>query len=144
MIAILLVLLLGVFGWFSAVRVVSFDIDFLWGFGCFWFGTLTGERYQETTSCPILQTVLSDGSLLLLSSCSRVTEFSDTLCLQCVGLRGHTKGLIQKSASWFSNQCWPMASTSPGMFPFRVWAWSVASVTDVDSMVVLMFSVSGF
>ena len=40
-ISIWLVLLLGVFGLFCAVRVVSFDIDFLSGLGCFWFCTLT-------------------------------------------------------------------------------------------------------
>ena len=49
-ISIWLVLLLVVFGLFCAVRVVSCDRDFLSSFGCFWFGTLTGRRYQETAS----------------------------------------------------------------------------------------------
>ena len=75
-IAIWLVLLLGVFGLFCAVRVVSFDVDFLVGFGCFWFGTLTA-------SCPILHIVLSNGSLLL-SSCSLVCLKFRIRCAFCV------------------------------------------------------------
>ena len=107
-ISIWLVLLLGVFGLFCAVRVVSFDRDILSGFSCFWFGTLTGRRYQETASCQMLQVVPSKWVFVVVVVVSpRESEISDTLCLWCVGLRDITKGLIQKSASWFSKQCWP-------------------------------------
>ena len=91
--AIWLVLLLGEFGLFCAVRGVSFDGDILSGFGCFWFGTLTGRKYQETASCPMLQVVPSNWFfVVVVVMSSRVSEISDTLCLlQCVGLRGHHK-----------------------------------------------------
>ena len=63
---------------FVSVRAGRERRGFLVGFGCFWFGTLTVGRYREAASCAILQ-VLSDGSLLL-SSCSRVSQHSDTIC----------------------------------------------------------------
>ena len=81
-ISIWLVLLLGVFGLFCAVRVVSFDSDILSGFSCFWFGTLTGRRYQETASCPMLQVVPSKWVfVVVVGMSSRVSEISDSLCL---------------------------------------------------------------
>ena len=82
-ISIWLVLLLGVFGLFFAVRVVSFDSDILSGFSCFWFGTLTGRRYQETAPCPMLQVVPSKWVfvVVVVVMSSRVSEISDTLCL---------------------------------------------------------------
>ena len=67
-------------GLFCIVRVVVFDEDFLSRFGCFWFGKLMAGRYREAASCPNVQTVPSNGSLLLLLlSCSRVSEISGTL-----------------------------------------------------------------
>ena len=58
---------------------------------------------------------------------SRVSEISGTLCLKGVGLRGHTIFDSEECALVFQPML-AMASTSPGMFPFRVWAWFFASV----------------
>ena len=49
----------------SSVIAIWLVLLLLSGFGCFWFGTLTALS-------PILLSVLSNGSLLLLSSCSLV------------------------------------------------------------------------
>ena len=55
-----------------------------------------GRKVQRSRVCAILQ-VLSDGSLLS-SSCSRVSQNSDTICfvLVIVETSGRTTGLIQK------------------------------------------------
>ena len=65
-----------------SVPSVLCSSGFSHGFRLFWFGTLTVGRYREAASCAILQ-VLSGGSLLL-SSCSRVSQNSDTICFVLV------------------------------------------------------------
>ena len=113
-------------------------------FGCFWFGTLMGGRYRETASCPILQSVPSNGSLLLLSSfftvCIKiqircafiVCDFVATRRVDpedCVMVFQHIFGpQHQHPQICFHSKC--------GSGPLQAW-------TVVGSMMMLIFSVSG-
>ena len=98
---------------------------------------IDGGRYREAASCAILQ-VLSDGSLLS-SSCSRVSQNTDTICFVLVIVEiswPHNRGDPEEIVLNF-NKFQFMAPTPRVCFHFESGRGSLQAWTDVDSMMLL-------
>ena len=128
---------------FCAVCAVSFDMDFLSGFGCFWFGTLTEEgteKQRRVQFCNFLPRLFVIVAVVIFSLvCLKFwirCAFSVCVC----DFRGYTKGLIQKSAPWFFQHVFgPWHQHLQVCFHFKGGRVSLQAWADVDSMMVVIF-----
>ena len=106
-------------------------------------GRKVQEKPRRVQFCKLF---FSNGSLLLLSSFSLVClkfRIRCSFCV-CVCFRGHTKRLIQKSALWFFQRIFaPWHQLLQVCIHFECCRGSLQGWTDVESMVMLKFSVSG-